>query len=616
MTEESIDARAHLLGVASHFHQIEGTRVDVSADTLERLVHALEKGDDGQRRHAPRTERLWDIQPPRCFLPPGLRERKAWGISAQLYELRSARNWGIGDFADLAELCRAAAAAGADFVGINPLHALFVADPGRCSPFSPSSRVFLNPIYIAVDMLPGFHPDASQGAKNERLRVTGEVDYAAVVSLKLSALREIWRHWKQTPQTGAYSCDAYDAFLGRGGPQLQRHALFETLSLHFAAAGRGAGWLTWPEEYRDCASPAVELFADRHGEDVQFHTWLQFVADVQLALAQTSAKAAGMRIGLYADLAVGEAPDGSATWAEPSMRLDDMTIGAPPDVFTRDGQNWMLAPTSPVAMAADGFDLYRRTLEASMRTAGALRIDHAMALWHLFMVPTGGTAAQGTYLRYPTKEMLDVLAGASNDNRALVIGEDLGNVPPGFRELMERANILSYRILYFEQRNDGFIPPHDYPELALACLATHDLPTLEGWWRGDDVRLRVAHRLIGEEEGNRQLGHRNHERHVLLNALSQAGLSHGLPVEPDMGRIALTTQFVAEVHRFLARTRSLLACVRLADLTGETVQTNLPGTVDEYPNWRLKNSTPLEDLARSERFRAVTAALAAERPRH
>jgi 4-alpha-glucanotransferase len=541
-----------------------------------------------------------------CHMPDWLDRGRAWGIAIQLYQLRSARSWGMGDFADLAALARLAAAEGADFVGLNPLHALFLAAPDRRSPFSPSNRRFLNPLYIAVDLLPAFDPSWVPAHELAELRATDLVDYPAVAALKLGALQRVWR---------ADSGDAeFARFRAAGGEPLERHARFEAISARMAADGHGAGWPTWPADLQDPGSPAVAAFAARHADEVGFHAWLQWVADRQLGAARDAAREAGMRLGLYLDLAVGEALDGSSTWSDRQVTAPGVRVGAPPDYFSASGQDWNLAPLSPVGMAEGGAAPFRTLIEAAAGRAGALRIDHAMALWQLFLMPAGATPAEGTYVRFPIGAMLTALAAASTAHGTVIVGEDLGNVPEGFRDVMDAARVLSYRILLFEREQAGFIPPEAYPRNALVCLSTHDLPTFLGWWRGDDVALREAHGLIGPAAAAEQAAARDVERRNLLGDLVAAGL-----VDADAAWHAdldtAPAAIVAAVHRHLARTPSRLFAVRLEDLAGERAPVNLPGTVDEYPNWRNRLPLALEDLPDAPLWREVTAALRAERPR-
>ena len=541
-----------------------------------------------------------------CHLPGWLGEAPAWGAFCQLYELRPSAmrsDWGIGDLRDLADLARILGAAGADFLGVNPLHALFLGDPSRRSPFSPSDRRFLNPIYIAVDALPG-----AAAAKVAAPAPTGDlIDYAAVIDLKLGALRAIFEN---VPfGDGSWSRDAFDAFSAEGGEALARHAAFEALSLKMAGEGQGAGWRGWPEAFRDAGSKAVRDFRETEAGEVRFHMWLQWASSVQLEAASAAAREAGMRIGLYLDLAVGEAPDGAASWGS-EVIMDGLSIGAPPDMFAAHGQDWGLAAPNPRALAQDPAP-FREMIAAQLRHAGALRIDHVMALRHLFLIPEGQPPATGAYVRYPTDTLLAVLAEETARAEALVIGEDLGTVPEGFTEEMNAAGILSYRILWFEQEGGAFRPPADWPDTALACLSTHDLPTLESWWAAEDVALRREHGLVSEEVSAEHEAQRAKERRALLTLLDEEGLAEpAWSAEGPLPRGLLTA-----VHRLLARTRSLLVGVRLADLAGPARPTNLPGTLDAYPNWRPRSPTQVDEIAETPAFRAVAAAMAEARPR-
>ncbi len=582
----SLRERAAARGIATGYAQPGGTERPVPDDTLRAILDAI--GDA-----AIPADGAGPL--PACHLPDGLGEAPGWGVFCQLYELRSARQWGIGDFADLAALARTCAAAGADFLGINPVHALFTAEPARCSPFSPSSRVALNPLYIAPDALGAERPEMADGAL---------VDYEAVAGAKLSALRAVF---------DAGTDPAFDAFAATAGEDLARHALFEAASHHMAAA-HGATWGGWPAAWRDPASTEVAAFAADHAADVRFHLWLQHVARGQLAAAQAAARDAGMRIGLYLDLAVGEDPGGSATWGVEAGRgstLPGLSIGAPPDVFATEGQGWGLAAPSPAALAASGYAPFRTMIDAQLKDAGALRIDHAMALRQLFLIPHGSPPLDGAHLTYPMHDLIEALAGASRERHAIVIGEDLGWVPDGFREAMEEARILSYRIVVFEQSKAGFAGPDAYPAMALACLSTHDLPVLAGWWAGQDIDLREAHGLVGPADCAAHRAHRDWERAAILRALAAAGLWEAGEAPPEEMPGALP----AALHRFLARTPCVLAAMRLADAVGPAMQTNVPGTVDAHPNWRPRGSVPVEEIADHPAFRALTAALADERPR-
>ncbi|WP_246054988.1 4-alpha-glucanotransferase [Paracoccus gahaiensis] len=578
------------LGMGGEVHQAPDA-------TLESLLQALgaDTGAVASGNHA-----LEAYAGTRCHLPD--EGGRSWGVALQLYQLRSTRNWGIGDFADLAQLAGTLGAAGADFIGLNPLHALFLANPAHCSPFSPSNRRFLNPLYIAVDRVPGFAPQLADPERIAALQQAELVDYPGVASLKLEVLHTLWL---------AADCpDAAPEVLAEGGEDLQRHALFEAISARMGAQGHGAGWRDWPADWQDAQGETVARFALDHPAEARFHRWLQGLAHEQLDQARAACDQAGMSIGLYLDFAVGEAADGSGAWGNP-MVVPGIRIGAPPDYFNETGQDWGLAPLSPVAMAADRARPFADLMAQATRQAGALRIDHAMGLWQLFLIPGDAGPAEGTYARYPLADMLQGLAEASRANRTIVIGEDLGNVPPGFREVMEQVGILSYRILLFERTEDGFIPPADYPRDALACLSTHDLPTFQGWWRGDDITLRHGHGLIGDAAAQEQSDSRQVERAQLLADLTEAALWTGQT--PDTDRAP--EDLVAAVHAWLATAPSRLFVVRLEDITSETDPVNIPSTTDEHPNWQSKLGATVEQIPTLPLFAQIADKLRAARPR-
>jgi 4-alpha-glucanotransferase len=553
----------------------------------------------------------------RCFVPEWLRQDRAWGITCQLYGLRSQRNWGIGDFEDLARLAEWAGACGADFLGINPLHALFLADPSRRSPYSPSSRRFLNPLYIAVDKLGGpggMSPRAVVAAREAAL-----VDYVAVGELKRTALASRFAQFEREDLARRTdNAQRFEEFCREFGEGLELFARYEALSDMLVSEGFSCGWHGWPDGYRSPTGDAALRFARDNPARVLFHKWLQWIADGQLADAHRRARMAGMRIGLYLDLAVGVAPDGADTWAAPHTVISGAHIGSPPDPFNLLGQDWGLCPLSPVtlrkrdgaAMAAILYDL--------MRHAGAIRIDHVMGLVRLYWIPAGFCATEGAYVSYPGDILMRQLASASLEHSALVIGEDLGTVPAGFRHIMRGMAIQGCRVIYFERGKDGgFLAPHSYARAALACISTHDLPTLSGWWKGSDILERQRLGLFDAATAALQRHERARDRGLLLQALGRAGL---VPVESTTGRVDAASADLPDVvliglHAFLARTRSRLVAVQLDDLVGMEEQANLPGTVDEHPNWRRKLPVWLEHLPQRGIFRCVVGAVAAERRR-
>jgi len=564
----------------------------------------------------PPTETTLLVAPEACWVPDVLsKERKLWGIALQLYLLRSERNWGIGDFGDLVRFVGIAADLGADMIGLNPLNAMFLDDPEHASPYSPASRLFLNVLYIDVAAVAGFDTDPAVRSLveapefRERLdacRAADLVDYTGVAALKLPVLEALHRAFRD----GAGDAAAFAAFRVEQGQPLERFCRFSALRERFAAeAPERADWRHWPEPFRDCRSEAVARFAEDHAERVGFFAWTQWIADCQLGRAAAEARARGMAVGLYRDLAVGADAGGAESWSNPGTVFANLQVGAPPDMLNPAGQNWVLPPFDPMALRDEAYASYADLVRANMRHAGGLRIDHVMALRHLYLIPEGRPPAEGAYVTYPMDDLIAVLALESHERRCLVVGEDLGTVPEGFRERMSAAKVLSYRVVIFERDEEGdFLQPEDYPALALAMLGSHDLATLRGWWEGRDIDLKARHSLYpSPEEEARQRAQRQVERRAFLKALRKAGLLRGT-------RVSLKGPFgealAKAAHAFLARTRSGLAVAQLEDLLDQGDQVNLPGTIDEYPNWRRRYDVPLERIATNPFLGALVGALA------
>ena len=553
--------------------------------------------------------------PQSAFWPSFLVDQRVWGLAAQIYGLRSERNWGIGDFEDLARLAESAATRGADFIGVSPLHALFLADPTRISPYSPSSRVFLNPLYIAPDKVPGFDhlPERDELlASLPALRETEFVDYETLHPLKVRALEALFRRF-----TAHASKEEHDAFLRyrrEQGENLSNHALFEALSEMIVTRGGSVAWTSWPEDYRNRKSLAVRDFARGARRRIEFHAWLQWIADSQLAEAQARATSAGMRVGLYLDIAVGISPDGSRAWyGGPAIALH-ARIGCPPDPFSADGQDWGLVPFSSPGLAQERFEPFRALLRAGMRHAGAIRLDHAMGLQRLYWIPEGEGARNGAYLRYPFRQLLESVAEESWVFRCIVIAEDLGTVPPGFTDTIVRAGLLSYQVLYFAQDAGIFRQPHAFRREALVCASTHDLPTLKGWWTGNDIQWRMRANRCSAADAENQSFDRKRDKRQLLETLAQALL---LPegVETALKDKTMSDALLLAAHRFLARTPCRLFAVQLDDALGQVEQANVPGTIREHPNWQRKMAVTIEALEAHKLYRALTEAVASERPR-
>ncbi|MDB5416543.1 MAG: treZ [Rubritepida sp.] len=558
------------------------------------------------------------VTPGSCWLPAAAgRGERLWGIAAQLYLLRSANDWGIGDFGDLARLVELSARQGAAVIGLNPLHAMFHDKPEHASPYSPASRLLLNLLYIDVSAIPELRESpraealiASEDFRRrlDACRARMQVAYSEVTALKLPVLEAIFDAYRDAAPSARR--EAFAAFRREQGEVLERHCLFLALREHFSGEVPSlADWHEWPEGFRDPDSAEVIDFAKHHGGRVDFFAWLQWTADEQLGAAAAAAANHGMPIGLYRDLAVGADRAGAETWSNSAAVVSEAQVGAPPDIFNTQGQDWGLPPFNPRALAAEGYRSFIELLRANMRHAGGLRIDHVMALQHLYWVPKGQKPSEGAYVQYPMEDMVGILALESHRHLCLVVGEDLGTVPEGFRERMAAANILSYRVLFFEQDGETgeFLPPADYPALALAVLGSHDLPTLRGWWEAGDVALRKRLGLLDDTAVEAQLESRRSDRAQLLQALRDAGALPMEQGEPDVPHLAIAG------HAFLAKTPSLLAMVQIDDLTDEADPVNMPATNDEHPNWRRRLSMTLDELAGSQRWMDIAAAFNKER---
>jgi len=575
------------------------------------------------------------VAPARCWVPDALANegkegQRWWGPCVQLYALRSARNWGMGDLGDLRALVEVMAGLGADFVGLNPLHTLFAQRPEVASPYSPSSRETLNPLYIAIEDVPEYAEGnavrtlVQSVAFQRRLaaqRSAEMVDYAGVAAAKHEALALLWQHFSHEHLAhGTARAAEFHRFVQSQGEGLRLHALFEALQAHFVAADPAVwGWPAWPEAWRDPEAPAVQQFAQAHAEQLQYHCWLQWLAESQLQAAQAHAKALGMGLGLYRDLAVGVNEGGADTWRQRSAYALGMYVGAPPDPLNALGQNWGLPPLNPLRLRPLRFAPFIDTLRANMRHAGALRLDHVMGLMRLFWLPphdVGG--GEGTYAAYPLDALLGILALESVRHRCMVIGEDLGNVAPAMRSAMQSRALLSYRPLFFERdaATQGFAPPATWPAQALAVASTHDLPTLRGFWQGEDLAVQTRLQLFPSEAARAaELQTRTQDRLRLSAALEREGLApEGMSAALDQLPDDMDAPLVDAVYRYLARTPCWLLGVQLEDVCGQLLQVNVPGTTeDRFPNWRRKTTLPVDAMATDARLLAFALALRQER---
>jgi (1->4)-alpha-D-glucan 1-alpha-D-glucosylmutase len=451
------------------------------------------------------------------------------------------------------------------------------------------------------------------------LRAEPFVDYDGVATAKLTILELVYANARREAAAGSPEhWTAFDAFKTAGGEALRRHALFDALHAHFTTLDASVwGWPAWPASYHDPQGPAIAEFADRHAERVDFYAWLQWQASLQRAGVAARARACGLAIGLYADLAVSIDRGGADAWAWQGLYAIDASVGAPPDLFNARGQDWGLPPLIPQRLRDAGYAPFIAVLRANMRDVAALRIDHVMGLLRLYWVPAGAAPARGAYVRYPFDDLLGILALESQRHRCLVVGEDLGTVPDEVRVALAAHDALSYRVLLFERDAEGrFKAPAAYPEAALATASTHDLPTLAGWWEGRDIALRAEHGQLRPDAGTEgPMAERVRDRGLLLDALAKAGLLPPGIVRDPRAVLQMTPALADAIHAFLARTSCALFVVQPEDAFGVREQVNLPGTTVEHPNWRRKLPFELEDEEPLERLHALAALIARERPR-
>ncbi len=560
----------------------------------------LGAGGGAARREADQTV---IVTPARCPIPADRRDRRrVGGLLVNLYTTRSARNWGAGDFGDLGDLVAWCGDLGAAFVGVNPLHAITNRDDD-ISPYRPISRLYRNPLYLDVEAIPELRESteartrlASAGVRRElgALRAAPYVEYARVMALKqpfLESLHQAFvaRHRDRDTARGR----AYRDYRAREGASLDDFATFMALLDVFGTEPARRDWHTWPAELRDPRGPAVAELRRARADAVDFHRWLQFELDRQLATIAADAAARGVPIGVYQDLAIGSAPSGSDTWAFRDLFLDDASVGAPPDEYCAAGQNWGLPPIDPHRLAADRYRYWTRLVRNALQHAGALRIDHVMGLFRQFWIPAGASGAGGAYVAFPSEDLLGILALESTRAGALVVGEDLGTVPRGLPARLARRGVLSTRVLYFARTKRGaFVASDAYPERALVSANTHDMAPLAGFWEDRDLTLR---RTAGILETDEALAAARAARRQERAALSRRLWAEGCL--PQGREPADDTELIAAVHAFLAKTPAALVGISLDDLAREHDPVNLPGVGAEgYRSWSRRLGRTLAEL--------------------
>lgn len=540
-------------------------------------------------------------------------EARGWGLSVQLYSLYRKGDGGIGTYGALRDFMRGSGEAGASTVAVSPLHAQFSADPWRFSPYSPSSRLWMNALHIdvgeAAAMLDLRVPKLAprQGAGGDALIAWPEASRA-----KLKALRTLFDTARQEGcfAGGHPAARSLTAFRRTGGPSLMAHASFEALHAHFFGRDRDLwNWANWPSEYRDPNGASVRRFAQQNRESVDFHIFLQWLAARQFQSAADAARDARMARGIIKDIAVGADGGGSEAWSNQGRMLAGASIGAPPDAFNTLGQSWGVTTFSPNALAATGYGAFIQLLRSALQDSGGIRIDHVLGLRRLWVVPNGADARDGAYIRYPLTDLLRLTALEAHRAGAVVLGEDLGTVPEGFREQLDGFGMKGMQVLWFERQGQRFLPPEKWRRSAVGMTTTHDLPTVAGWWLGKDIVWRRKLKLFAARDGAaKATAERKRDRAQLWDAFVRAGVAKGrAPGTHDI------TKVLSGAIDYLGKTASDLVILPLEDALGRKEQPNLPGTITEHPNWRRRILVEAGEICRQKQVASRLRRLASAR---
>lgn len=557
------------------------------------------------------------LTPDSCYIPPELEEGKAWGLSINLYALRSEKNWGAGDFADLRHVVRWLAGARGSFVGINPLHAIPNTAPFGVSPYAPLSRLYKNHIYLDIERIPEVAESSelqkfiSSGRfrfQLDKLRREKVIDYEAVAALKEKAIRKAFNFFLKKHLAGETERGMdFRSYLSGEGRDLELFAVFMALQNYMRRKKNVYSWRDWPDEFQHADGEAVTRFKKMHSREVLFYQYVQWLIDGQLRALRIETEKLRMKIGLFFDLAVGSVGGGSDAWSHREVMAHGANVGAPPDDFSPDGQKWGFPSLIPEKMKESGYELFIRTIQKNMKYGGAIRIDHALGLFRTFWIPDGLSPRDGAYVRQPSEDLLRIIALESVRNRTMVIAEDLGTIGDNVREALKRYRMLSYRLFYFERNypDPSFLSPDKYPEMALCAVTTHDLPTIYGYWRGRDIEIRNTLAGGSSEGSHKRMHERERDKKLILSALRSQGL-----FPDDREAITdMTPDLCLAIYRYLARTPCKLLLVSLDDVIGTLDQQNLPGTLDEHPNWIQKTPVSLETILNDRRLSDLAEAL-------
>lgn len=638
--------RHHGEFIPNQLHHVGDTELAVHHESIGRYeFHLPNKLPQGYHHFSihPETpkageapvELLLVVTPNACYLPKILQDepdqplKKVWGPAVQLYAVHSKRNWGVGDYGDLNRIVDWCADQGAAMIGLNPLHGLYPHNPAHSSPYSPSSRMYFNVTLLNVEGIADFSEsdEARQltlapefQAALERLRAEPMVPYAEAGSRKLEVLKLLYKNFMQN-HAGKNHTERgkqFATYVQEQGKLLERFSLFHALQERFHQEDASIwGWPVWPEAYRNPDSPAVQEYLQNNREQVGFYQYLQWQVDLQLQEAGKRCFDKNLGIGLYMDMAVGVDRGGADVWANQHLFAQSSAVGAPPDEYNQKGQDWGLPPLIPERMREEAYVSFIQILRQNMKHAGALRIDHVMGLMRLFLIPPGLPPSQGAYIHYPVDELFGILALESQRNQCMVIGEDMGTVPDIVRDRMNRWGVYSYKVFYFEKDHERYKSPEEYVANAAVAVSTHDLPTLSGFWQGQDIAVRTELDLYPNPElRENQIKGRVMERMAIFDLLEQRGL---LPAGLNAGPLStptMTVELAAAIHRLVSQSNAKVFMVQFEDMLQQVDQINLPGTTDPvYACWKRKITIPVEEYNTDHRVLEICKAIAAERPR-
>jgi 4-alpha-glucanotransferase len=614
MTDSELISRAEALGVSASYVDWRRERVDVPEDTLRAIVEALGEPPASQpRRPQDQKPRPGQAEADIASRLPDVPHQRAWGFTVQLYSVRSRRSWGHGDLHDLADLARwSGRQLGAGFILINPLHAPEPTLPVGNSPYRPMTRRYLSPLYLRIEDLPEYHQlnlaqreyiDELAGPLRAASSTPDLIDRDAVWEAKRLALELVYSVG-QTPERK----ERFRRFLDREGAELDAWASWCAL-----AEAHGPDWRHWPADLADPRQAAAKTATGPLRERAGFHAWLQWLLDEQLAEAQRAARAAGLGIGVISDLAVGVHPGGADAWAHQELLVRGMSVGAPPDGFNQRGQDWSQPPWHPQRLAAADARPLADLFRAALRHAGGIRVDHVMGLMRLWWIPEGMSPDRGAYVSYDHRLTVGALTAEATAAGALAIGEDLGTVEPWIRRYLAGQHVLGTEMAWFAREPDGspLRPPH-WRRDCMATVGTHDVPTISGFVSGDQVTVRAQLGLLKDPDGERKASE------LMLSAWRDLLVAEGL-LQPRLR--ASADEFTVAMYGFLARTPAMLIGISLADAVGDRRMQNVPGTSEEYPNWRVPlcdwegKAVLLEDLPDFRLLRAVVSAATAGAPR-